>query len=65
MQIKLIQFWRRHPMARLSLYSADHDLDNPKNELREAVSALAEKGVLTAKHNSNGLVTYALSDKKI
>ena len=65
MKFKLLQFWRRHPKARLSLYSNDDSFDISKNELRNAVSALAEKGVLVAEHNSNGLITYALSGQKI
>jgi hypothetical protein len=64
MKFKLLQFWKRHPKARLSLYSIDDTLDSSKNELRNAVSALAEMGVLVARRNSNGLITYALSDQE-
>jgi hypothetical protein len=65
MQFDLLQFWKRHPRAKLSLYSGDDTLKRPRNELRNAIFALAEKGVLTSKLNSNGLVTYALSDQEI
>jgi hypothetical protein len=63
MEIKLLQFWKRHPKAKLSLYSLGDTLGNPNNELRNAVLALAEKGVLVVQHNNNGLTTYALSGK--
>jgi hypothetical protein len=64
MEIKLLQFWKRHPKAKLSLYSLGDTLDNSTNELRNAVLILAEKGVLVAQHNSNGLTTYALSHEQ-
>lgn len=64
MQFELLQFWRRNPKARLSLYNMDGTLDSPKNELRNAITALAEKGILVAEHNRNGLTTYALSTQQ-
>jgi hypothetical protein len=61
MEIKLLHFWKRHPRAKLSLYSSGDILGNSNYELRNAVLSLAEKGVLAAQHNNNGLTTYTLS----
>jgi hypothetical protein len=64
MENKLIQFWKRHPKAKLSLYSLGDALDNSSNELRNAVIALKERGILVAQLNDNGLITYTLSTER-
>ena len=64
MQFKLLCFWGRHPRARLSLYTIARALDAARLDLRDAITALLEKGILTAQHNGDGLTTYTLSDNQ-
>ena len=62
MQFKLLRFWVRHPKAKLSLYTMARALDTSAISLRDAITNLVEKGILTAQHNNHGLTTYALSE---
>ncbi|MFC2049630.1 hypothetical protein ACFLTN_00380 [Chloroflexota bacterium] len=61
MQFKLLCFWGRHRKAKLSLYTIAGALDTPANGLRDAITNLVEKGIITARHDNYGLTTYALS----
>jgi hypothetical protein len=63
MQFKLLCFWGRHPKAKLSLYTIASALDTSAINLRDAITSLAAKGILTAQHNIDGLTTYALSEE--
>lgn len=60
-QLKLLYFWVRHPKAKLTVMRA---LETAKNNLRDAITTLAEKGILIAQHNSSGSTTYSLSDQR-
>lgn len=62
MQFKLLRFWVRHPRAKLSLYTMARALNTSAIGLRDAITNLVEKGILTAQHNNHGLTTYALSE---
>ena len=63
MQFKLLRFWGRHPKAKLSLYTIARALDISAINLRDAITNLVAKGILTAQHNDDGLTTYALSEQ--
>ncbi len=60
MQFRLLYFWSRHPRAKLSLYTCCHALHASGNILREAITALVQKGILIATPGAGGLTTYAL-----
>ena len=62
LELQLIRFWARHPRARLSLYAIANALDTAKINLREAITSLMEKGLLQEQQDTNGLVTYSLSE---
>ncbi len=62
MELQLIRFWARHPRAKLSLYTIACALDTAKNNLREAIKALIDKGILQEQQDGNGLITYSLSN---
>ncbi|MBM3119562.1 MAG: hypothetical protein FJ006_08460 [Chloroflexi bacterium] len=64
MQFKLLRFWGRHPKAKLSLHTIARALDTSTINLRDAITNLVGKGILTAQHNSDGLTTYALSEQQ-
>ena len=59
-QFKVLFFLGRHPKASLSFYTVARALDAARLDLRNAMSALVEKGILTEQRD-NGLTTYALS----
>jgi predicted DNA-binding transcriptional regulator len=63
-QFKLLCFWGRHPKAKLSLYTIARVLDTSAINLRDAITSLVGKGILTAQHNNDGLTTYALSEQQ-
>jgi hypothetical protein len=63
-QFKLLYFWSRHPRAKLSLYTIVRAEDSARIDLRYAIIALLEKGILIAEHNGDGLTTYTLSGGK-
>ena len=63
-QFKLLCFWGRHPKAKLSLYTMARALDTSAINLRNEITGLVEKAILTAKRNGDGLTTYALSDRE-
>jgi predicted DNA-binding transcriptional regulator len=63
MQFKLLCFWGRHPKAKLSLYTIVRALDTSTINLRDAIANLVAKGILTAQHNNDDLITYALSEQ--
>lgn len=63
MQFRLLRFWVRHPKAKLSLYTIARALNTSANGLRDAITNLVEKGILTAQHSNHGLTTYALSEQ--
>ena len=65
MQFKLLCFWGRHPRAKLSLYTIAGALDTSALKLRDAITNLVGKGILTAQDNNNGLTTYALSEQRV
>ncbi len=62
MELQLIRFWARHPRAKLSLYTIACALDTAKINLREAIKALIDKGILQEQQDGNGLITYSLSN---
>jgi hypothetical protein len=65
-QFRLLCFWGRHPRSKLSLYTVAKALGTARINLRDAMTALVEKGILIDQHDSNGLTTYALSgDQRI
>jgi predicted DNA-binding transcriptional regulator len=64
-QFKLLRFWGRHPKAKLSLHTIARALDTSAINLRDAITNLVGKGILTAQHNNDGLTTYALSEQQI
>ena len=64
LELRLLRFWGRHPRAKLSLYTIAGALGAARLDLRQAIAILAEKGILKAQHNSNGLTTYSLSDDR-
>jgi len=65
-QFRLLCFWGRHPKSKLSLYTVARALNTARINLRDAMTALVEKGILIGQHDSNGLTTYALSgDQRI
>ena len=61
LEIRLIIFWARHPHAKLSLYTIASAMDTAKFNLREAISSLVIKNILTEQRNNNDLITYSLS----
>jgi DNA-binding MarR family transcriptional regulator len=62
LELQLIRFWARHPRTRLSLYAIANALDTAKINLREAITSLIDKGLLQEQQDSNGLVTYSLTE---
>jgi hypothetical protein len=60
-QFKILSYWVRHPKSRLSFYTVARALDTARLDLRNAMSALVEKGVLTEQRDGAGLTTYALA----
>jgi hypothetical protein len=60
-QFRLLCFRGRHPKSRLSLYTVAGALNTARINLRDAMTALVEKGILIDQHDGNGLTTYALS----
>ena len=62
LELQLLLFWGRHPQAKLSLYSIASALDTARINLRHAIKSLVEKNILIEKENSNGLITYSLSE---
>jgi len=60
-ELRLLHFWEHHPQTKLSLYSIANTLDTERVNLRHAIKALVEKGILEEQHNDNGLTTYSLS----
>jgi len=60
-ELRLLHFWKHHPQTRLSLYSIANTLDTERVNLRHAIKALVEKGILEEQYNDNGLTTYSLS----
>ena len=63
MEFKLLCFWGRHRRAKLSLYTIAGALNTSATGLRDAITNLVEKGILTAQHDHYGLTTYALSEQ--
>jgi predicted ArsR family transcriptional regulator len=63
MQFKLLCFWGRNRRAKLSLYTIAGALDTSATGLRDAITSLVEKGIITAQHDDYGLTTYALSEQ--
>jgi DNA-binding transcriptional ArsR family regulator len=64
-QLKVLFFLGRHPRSRLSFYTVAKALDAARLDLRNAMTALVEKGILTERRDS-GLTTYALAyDERI
>jgi hypothetical protein len=63
MQFKLLCFWGRHRRAKLSLYTIAGALNTSAIGLRDAITSLVEKGILTTQHDNYGLTTYALSEQ--
>ena len=61
LELRLVRFWEHHPQAKLSLYSIANTLDTVRINLRHAIKALVEKGILEEQCNDNGLTTYSLS----
>lgn len=61
-QFKLINFWARHPRAKLSLYTMAQAMSTTKINLRDEIKALVDKGILTTQQNNNGLTTYSFSN---
>jgi predicted DNA-binding transcriptional regulator len=61
LELQLIHFWARHPRAKLSLYTIANALDTARINLREAIRALIEKGILQEQEDGNGLITYSLA----
>lgn len=62
LELQLIRFWARHPRAKLSLYTIASALDTAKINLREAIRALIDKGILQEQQDGNGLITYSLAN---
>ncbi len=62
LELQLIRFWARHPKTKLSLYAIASAMDTAKINLREAINSLIEKGVLQEQQDSNGLITYSLTE---
>jgi DNA-binding transcriptional ArsR family regulator len=64
-QFKILFFLGRHPRSRLSFYTVAKALDAARLDLRNAMTALVEQGILTERRDS-GLTTYALAyDERI
>ena len=63
MEFKLLCFWGRHRRAKLSLYTIAGALNTSAIGLRDAITSLVAKGILTAQHDHYGLTTYALSEQ--
>jgi hypothetical protein len=61
MQFKLLNFWARHPRAKLSLYTMAQAMSTTKVNLRDEIEALVDKGMLSTQRNENGLTTYSFS----
>jgi hypothetical protein len=64
MQFKLLNFWSRHPRAKLSLYTMTQAMSTTKVNLRDEIEALVDKGMLSTERNENGLSTYSFSQPK-
>lgn len=65
MQFMILCYWGRHSKTKLSLYTIARALDVSAIKLRDAITNLVEKGILTTQHNNDGLTTYALSAHQI
>jgi len=61
LELRLLRFWRRNPRAKLSLYTIAGALDTPRINLRHAITALVQKGILKEQSGDNGLTTYTLA----
>ena len=65
MHFKLLCFWGRHPKAKLSLYTMTQALGTSRINLRDAITDLVNKGILSTEHNIDGLTTYTLANQQI
>ncbi len=63
LELQLLLFWARHPHAKLSLYTIASAMDSARTSLRDAISSLVRKHILTEQLNNNGLSTYFLSSE--
>jgi len=61
LELRLLRFWQRHPRAKLSLYTIAGALDTARANLRHAITALVEKGILKEQDGDIGLTTYTLA----
>ena len=61
LELRLLRFWQRYPRAKLSLYTIAGALDTARTNLRHAITALVEKGILKEQDGDTGLTTYTLA----
>jgi hypothetical protein len=61
-QFKLLCFWARHPRAKFCLFTIAEALDCPLAELKDAITGLVSKEILTDNNDNKGINIYALAD---
>lgn len=62
LQFKLLCFWARHPRAAFSLFTVSQALDCPVHRIKDSLSDLVYKKIITVNNDNNELLKYALSD---
>ena len=64
LKFQVLQFWGRHPRAKMTFCAMAAGLKTSKNMLSHAIAELIEHRVLRMQFGENGLVTYALTEDR-
>jgi hypothetical protein len=64
LKFQVLQFWGRHPQAKMTFCAMAAGLGTPKNLLGFAIAELMEKGILNMQFRENGLITYGLTEER-
>jgi hypothetical protein len=62
LEFKLLCFWARHPRAAFSLFTISQALDCPVQRIKDSLSDLVYKKIITVSDDNNELLRYALSE---
>jgi hypothetical protein len=64
LKFQVLQFWSRHPRAKMTFCAIAANLKASRNMLGQAMADLIEHGILCMQFRDNGLITYALTEDK-
>ncbi len=63
-KFQVLQFWARHPQAKMTFCAMAAGVNLSKNMLGHAIADLIEKGILCMQFRENGLITYGLTEDR-